>query len=538
VTLIGLLLAAAGCSPGQKLTPVRGYVLISLDTLRADHLSLYGYGRDTSPFLRRLAERAVVFERAVAQYPSTLASHMSIFTGLYPQQHAVHHEATVLSGEISTLPERLSEGGFRTAGFTEGGWMAPHFGFSRGFDEFEAVEPRSDTDIERTFERGLDFLRSLDPSDRFFLFLHTYSIHDPYTPPEPFGRAFWDGDPPSDIPPTAETLGRVTDGEASLSEAELAYFKALYDGSILYVDGVLERFFDELEALGLSEEIGVIITSDHGEEFLEHGRMAHEQVFPETIFVPLLVIHPDGAGGSRVAELVQLIDLKPTLLELAGLPPADGVAGRSLASEIATGTSGSPQAAHAEVERGLAQRALFSDVDGSLYQFVWRRPDTYQFNDWVSRTTTFETSKNPLEFRAISFFRSRPVEVAIDGVPQEGFRVATDWTDVSIPMPAGPGLRRVKLSTPGCDVPADVGRGDDQRCLSFKLEGVPIYLTGLYRLEDDPLALRDLTQEERDLHRRLGRQLQGMRWEAVAAPEDSQAPASTLETLKALGYLD
>ena len=173
-------LVAAGCGgapvgPGgdAELQTTRGQILISLDTLSAAHLGAYGYELPTSPFFDALAARGALFENAFVQYPSTLVSHMSIFTGLYPQQHGVYPPSYRLSPAIATLPERFAAAGFRTAGHTEGGFVGHGYGFARGFDEFTDPRVEHTTDIEKTLEKGLAFLRRLGAEDRFFLFLHT-----------------------------------------------------------------------------------------------------------------------------------------------------------------------------------------------------------------------------------------------------------------------------------------------------------------------------------------------------------------------------
>ncbi|MGB5400530.1 MAG: sulfatase-like hydrolase/transferase, partial [Thermoanaerobaculia bacterium] len=153
-----LLLLTLGCEaePTKTLAPTRGFILISIDTLRADHLSCYGYTRVTSPFIDTLAARGVLFENAFVQLPGTLPSHMSIFTGLYPAEHGVYPPDGVLSPEIPTLPEIFQANGFRTGGFTEGGYVDGDYGFARGFEVFSDRAGQVESDVEETFGRGLE----------------------------------------------------------------------------------------------------------------------------------------------------------------------------------------------------------------------------------------------------------------------------------------------------------------------------------------------------------------------------------------------
>lgn len=193
-TLVGVL-PCLGCAEAPvELGETRGYVLISLDTLSARHLGAYGNERETSPFFDQLAARGTLFENAFVQYPSTLVSHVSMFTGLYPQEHGVYPPSSVLSPLIPSLPEIFRQAGYRTAGHSEAGYVSKDFGFDRGFDEFRALQTGGRA--EGTFTRGLDFLRALEEGDRFFLFLHTYAVHDPYNPPGDYDGRFWEGSPP------------------------------------------------------------------------------------------------------------------------------------------------------------------------------------------------------------------------------------------------------------------------------------------------------------------------------------------------------
>ena len=368
-----LVLVGGSCAGDRE--PARGVILISLDTLRADHLGLYGYERPTSPFLDELATRGVVFEHAYAQFPSTLTSHMSMLTGLYPAEHGVYPPAGKLPPEIPLVAELLQAHGVRTAGHTEGGYVRGNFGFRRGFDEFDARDRAHDDSTERTFRRGKRFLRSLEPADPFFLFLHTYSVHAPYEPPEPYRSQFWPGEPPADafLPVPTNLVAADRDNRPQSAEA-IDYYRALYDAEIRHLDDVLRDFFDELSALGLDERTTVIITSDHGEEFREHGRFNHDQLYAEVIRVPFLVVGPDIAAR-RSARVVELVDVTPTILELAGLDLAEleaqandqdsvgsTMSGQSLARELGRDASYPKRLAYAEASSG--RRALVSSTEG------------------------------------------------------------------------------------------------------------------------------------------------------------------------------
>ena len=337
-------LALAGCNPpapapapvaaepaqtGFEPVPTRGYILISIDALRADHLGLYGYPKPTSPFLDELARRATVFDHAFAQVPSTLPSHMSMFTGLYPAEHGVFPPSAILAPEIRTLPEVLLHAGFRTAGHTEGGYVQGGYGFARGFGEWSDTPYADDTDVERTFGRGVAFLKSVRPGERFFLFLHTYTVHDPYWPPERYRKMFWPGPPPPGAgEPSGPHFAAVNNGLAEVSPEAVEYFKALYDASIRYLDDRLRQLFADLEASGLAADTTVILTADHGEEFLEHGSWEHQKtLYEEVVRIPLIVSGPE-VTARRETRPAGLLDIAPTILDFLkanGPPTMQGV---------------------------------------------------------------------------------------------------------------------------------------------------------------------------------------------------------------------
>lgn len=309
-------------------------VFISLDTLRADHLGLYGYGRPTSPNLDAFGDEAIVFENAFSASRKTAPSHMSMFTGLYPTVHEVY--MTEVSGvseaapyrlddKVPMLAEILRDAGYQTMGWHGGGHISAAYGFERGFDQYEFVTGPWDAAIEW-----------LDQRDErpFFLFLHTYAVHDPYRPSEPY-YSMWEGDYQGKIQAT-RTHAEYWKNVDKDDPADVARLASLYDGAIRSADELMiAPLLEALRQRGLRENTIVIITSDHGEEFGEHGQFKHEQLYDEILHVPLLVYLPPAIDGRpaarRVTAQVSTIDLMPTLLDILDLEfERERLQGRSL----------------------------------------------------------------------------------------------------------------------------------------------------------------------------------------------------------------
>ncbi len=295
-------------------------ILLSIDTLGADHLSTYGSARDTAPMLGKwFEEDGVVFDHLVAAATTTGPSHMTIFTSLVPTVHGVTKRPAVRSPAPITLAEVLRRHGYATAAVTENGPLHAGWGFSRGFDSY--VENKSadvmlpEGHVAATLGRAERWLRR--NGDRpFFLFLHTFEVHYPYAPPARYAALFGGSQRRPGLPPE--------------------YSDVLYDREIRHVDDQMDRFLTKLEASRALERTIVIVTSDHGEEFLEHGLIGHGvNLHPEVLRVPLLVRGPGIRGGRRIASPVGHSDIMPTILELIGLPPADVTMGRSLAPLLA-----------------------------------------------------------------------------------------------------------------------------------------------------------------------------------------------------------
>ncbi len=384
-------------------------ILISLDTLRADHLGAWGYARPTSPFLDALAAGGVRFSRAFSQSPKTAPSHMSVFTGAFPLDHGAHFDyATApptvhpVRDEIPTLPELMLRAGYRSAAWTGGGQVSYAAGFARGFHDFNSslgkLEPQKMESIRRWFRKHAD--------RPCFLFLHTYQIHDPYLPPPPYDALFADpsydgwvvadrerlasgGDRGWDTLHTAfwRKTGSAVD-TSLIGPADLQRLVDLYDGGIRFTDDVLRGFFEGLHADGLLDETLVVVFSDHGEEFLEHGGVLHEMLYRETLHVPLIFYWPGHLPVGKVVEAqVPLVDLHATLLELAGIDRGEPTEARSLLPLIEAGGRPSDRAVYSEEP--------WSHLEGSHRSLRTGEYTVYDHDR--GRVELFESRSDPLE---------------------------------------------------------------------------------------------------------------------------------------------
>jgi len=332
----GLCLVADPRLVGSDTGPTRPNVLLcTIETLRRDHLGLYGYTRETSPFLDSLASGAVVFEGAHSQSSWTRPSVASILTGLTPAQHGAVTALDKLDGSRTLLSEVLREYGYDTAGFCTGRIISrPVFNHLQGFDVFV----NEGTGLFEQLKQDLFAWLDADLHEPFFAFVHVFDPHGPYEAPGSFGEMFDSDycgamkDLPSLKPTTIDKLG-------SVSPRDIDYVRARYDGEIRYTDAVLERLVSGLKERGLWDSTLVVITSDHGEEFAEHGYWGHgNDLMPEKLRVPLVVKLPGGRhGGTRVGGLASGIDIMPTILKALYIPAPPGLRGIDLLAGIDTG---------------------------------------------------------------------------------------------------------------------------------------------------------------------------------------------------------
>lgn len=368
-------------TPGGE--PRRPNVVVYLvDTLRADHLGCYGYPRPVSPRLDAFAAGSVLFETAVAQSPWTRPSVVSIFTGLTPRAHGVNGQRDALAPDALTLAEVLSAHGYRTAGVVANPNAAGRFGLAQGFDEYELLPghrngaPRVTAWAEERLERWQrEDERGGEPPDEdsrrpFFLYLHTVEPHSPYQPAEPFRSRFAAGVPEGPLG-TRWHLKRLRSGEEAATPEVVGHLLDLYDAEVAANDAAFSAVLDLLDARGLADDTVVVFTSDHGEEFLEHGGFEHGSTFySEVIEVPLVVRFPGGEhAGRRVAPPVQHTDLPSTLLSYLGLPALPRAEGRDLVPWL-RGTGPSPQeVARAEIHSHLDRHG---QVGSAVTAGPWR----------------------------------------------------------------------------------------------------------------------------------------------------------------------
>jgi arylsulfatase A-like enzyme len=332
--------AGAGCGPERMLDPTlpgTNLVVVSIDTLRADHLGCYGYARDTSPRIDAFAARGTLFRRAVSASSWTLPAHASMLTGLEPPAHGLvaYPSFETLAEEHRTLAEILRERGYHTAAFTGGGWMSEKTGIDAGFDSFASDGKH----FEDTWPRLERWLAERAPEDAFFLLWHGFNVHKPYQPPAPYDRRFC-GDCKSDY-----DTKRLQPDAPRPSPADLAHAISQYDGEIAYVDELFGKLMDRLEAQGLLAKTVVIVVSDHGDEFYEHGMVDHiHTLYDELLRVPWIVAGP-GVPAAVVEAPVSTVDLLPTALALLGVGVDHAIQGRSRVSEMERAAAGTAASA-------------------------------------------------------------------------------------------------------------------------------------------------------------------------------------------------
>ena len=410
--------------------PPRGVLLMMADTLRKDHLDIYGYERKTAPALRQFASQGAKFLDNVSQATWTKASAPSIMTSLYPLTHRVRKGSDRLPAAATTLAEVYRDAGYATASFASNGFTGKSSNLHQGYEElhergsiddqgYPSKTARSHTDRLLTWlERHRD--------TPFFAFYHVFDPHDPYQPYRPYD-SLW-GDPSGKDEHDAERekarpfiegadmrrMGKVTknslDKAGMDAQAFSQFDKAWYDGSIRGMDAEFGRVFERLRDLGMEETTLVVFISDHGEEFFDHGRTFHGTgVYSELTNVPLVLRYPDVIpAGVSVGEMVRSIDLMPTLLELSHLAAPEGIAGQSLIplltsardAERSRTTEGVAQGGWTE-QPAFSERAIHHPPEGeeayAIARDGWKLIHNIQGYTHRPEFELFDRAKDPLD---------------------------------------------------------------------------------------------------------------------------------------------
>ena len=512
---IAIALAIRGArfpSPG----PV---VLISIDTLRADHLPIYGFRGVATPAIDALARRAVVFENAYAHAPQTLPSHVSILSGRLPFEHGVRDNVgfTVRSDEI-LLPAMMRDAGFTTGGFVSSYVLREETGIGRTFDRYDDKLPPSSPEIAvgelrrdgtatlGAAEAWLDGLTSR----RFFLFFHSYEPHSPYTAPARYARY------------------------------------APYDGAIAYADEIVGKLIASLERRGLYDDALIVLLSDHGEGLGDHGEQEHGLfVYREAIRVPLVIKLPrDRYAGRRIATPVQHIDLVPTILSLLDIHPRAALRGRSLVPLLTGG---------AIPEQGLYAEALYA-----RYHFGWS--ELYALTDAhygfirAPRDELYDLQQDPSERRDLARDRESTRLAMREGLDRLMAGAHVDAPG-AISADARERLRALGYvgSTSGDALRPDATGLPDPKdrvdvleryrgALSDVRQGRPDRALAIFQgiVRDNP-QMADVWSEIGGLSLRLGRPDQALsayKRLVNVAPHDPSALVNVADTLLTLGRLD
>lgn len=360
-------------------------LLIAVDTLRADHLGVYGYGRPTSPAIDRLMARSVVFEEAHASSSWTLPSFATLLTSLHSSTHGCWTFDSNLDPSFTTLAEMLAGSGYRTAGVVSHVFLGEPYGLAQGFEVYDSAlvhatlrdshRAISSPEVTRSAIREMERLASEDAQDPWFLFVHYFDPHKGYREHDGLGHGMGVGD----------AVDR-------------------YDGEIAFTDAAIGELLDRLGSLGAGQRTVVAFVADHGEEFEEHGGFEHgTTLYQEVVHVPLGLRVP-GYAARRVSEPVGLVDFTPTVLDLLGIPTGDlPLAGRSLVplmrGEASDPGSASTGAALMELrfERGSTSGRVDALVVGD-----WKLVRESTVEGEVVRTQLFDRRNDPGDLRDVA----------------------------------------------------------------------------------------------------------------------------------------
>ncbi|NNE08553.1 MAG: sulfatase [Gemmatimonadetes bacterium] len=392
LALLAGLAPLHGCGKqGGSAPPAENAIVLLIDTVRFDEIGRRTAQGPVTPQIDRFSQGATRFQAATAHAPWTLPSVASLLTSAYPTVHGavgLHPSFSKLRDAVPTGAEHLRSHGFETGAFVNCAFLDPALGLDRGFDDYDYL-PASNRQLRRaprTLDQALTWID--ERSGRYFLFVHLFDAHMDFDPPEPFLTQFL-----TDIPRPAEPpFGDVARWRREAPTAEMAAFaRALYRAEIAAVDAAIGDFLDALEQRGALANTAVVITSDHGEEFWEHGNFEHgHTLYDELLHVPLIVHAPGRDWEPTVEARVGLVDVLPTLCEVLGVPMNESFEGESLAPVARGAETLSPYRFAESVLYGYEKKAAMD----SRFKYI------YQDKDRVS--LMYDLVIDPLERQSIA----------------------------------------------------------------------------------------------------------------------------------------
>jgi arylsulfatase len=414
--------------PPRALAPGNGHnvLLITIDTLRADHLGTYGYPRDTSPHMDALGQAGTVFEQAYTFWPKTRGSFVAMMTGRQPSMSGYSKTHPVILDFNATLASVLKDAGYATQAVVDNSNVAKSLGFGKGFDSYREIwEDRSLKDemagTRAITEAGLARFQAPTEAGRpWFLWLHYVNPHTPYTPPAPFDKKFLDGSEKRSprLSVVKSFHGGLPKQWAHPGQDRLGYYVAQYDGEIAAVDQEIGRLGAALREQGLLQKTVVMLTSDHGESLGEHDYYFDhgENLFDPSLKIPLLVVAPGGAAARRSPVFASTLDIVPTLLDAVKVSYPPDLAGHSLLAEVTSGTATARDRLFAQNDRNLT-----ATFDRS-YKLVATPRD-----EGGADLALFDRQKDSGERRNVARERSEPFRAARRALEMYQERSDREW---------------------------------------------------------------------------------------------------------------
>jgi arylsulfatase A-like enzyme len=429
---------SASPAPPATTRPGNGLsvLLITIDTLRADHLGVYGYRRPTSPHIDALATRGTVFDRAYTFWPKTRGSFVMMMTGRRDSQNGYSKTHPVLLDFNPTLAGVLQNAGYRTAAVVDNPNLAAQHGYARGFASYRETweEKALDTETARSraiTDAGVSYLRAARPEQPFLLWLHYVNPHAPYTPPPPFDHAFVEDEGSGPRLPAVSGFHGGVKKEWAVPGKTLGYYVAQYDGEIASVDDEVGRVLAALAASAAAPTTAVVLTSDHGESLGEHDYYFDhgEDLFDPCLAIPLVITVPGAPAGRRASEFASTLDLVPTILDAVKVSYPPDLAGTSLLGAVTGGAAPARERLFAQNDRNLS--ATFD----ARYKLVSTPLDSGE-----SRAL-YDRARDPGETRDISARAAEPLRVARRELDLFLDRARMEWNRTTVLVQGKPGER-------------------------------------------------------------------------------------------------